>query len=327
MTKSAFNLLGFLRTAITSSVEHLVKSVVDAIAGSKKFDGGVVVKTKAAITVMRQMEMGEALGLFSTLLISLLGEKGLAVPEDIQGMFAPVATAPVAPQVATAASQGTPAPALKPVVLAPKPVPQAPAAASVASLKPVLTAAPARELRAPEQEPSLPDLKKTFLAFLTAISRGDSVPWPAVQKGALNLFKSSVKLALGEWGLLFTAMKMAAEKGKYIVSSDVVWAQAFYKEVPTGMLEDYVFGQDGALVQFMASLHDLRGQMPSWMVAKAHVTLDLINIVDEGLPEGLDKHSLTRVEDLEKLLDSKDAPDSLFEKLWYSWHRKAGGSA
>ncbi len=184
--------------------------------------------------------------------------------------------------------------------------------------KPVSATAPARVL----DEPMGDEVVKTWVGFLTGITRGSKIPWETCQRLTSKLFTGGFLPTLEQWNLLFSAMKKANEVGRFIVGNSAKPAEIF-ASAPAELLEDYLFGQEGIVPHLTGEVKDAKvGGMPAWLCAKLSICLDAIEVLDEK--RGLDEQEENLVGKFIDAIEGRNPPDWLFEKGRAFWGSSEG---
>jgi hypothetical protein len=271
---------------IEGDVKVSFQNILDAM--SKSNDGGqLATMISAAITAAKMMGAGtddvKALG---ASIVMRLGVKGLGVPGEVVDMFL----------------QLTP----------PVPVEQVPVV--VASSKPAVSAKPCSEpapARTIEKSFNTENAKRTWLGQLNGLIRGNNVSWNTVQGTAIRLFEAGVEFSETEWQTIFSAMKIADEKGGFIVGSNAIRMKAFYP--PVELLRGFIFGQGGFLSCLSATITDSKGSLEPWMVAKSNVVIDLVDAMLDK--EEMVQQEVSRIKVFEKLLIDHNAPNGLLSRF------------
>lgn len=205
-------------------------------------------------------------------------------------------------------------PAVIPVstVIMSKPIPTEKfAKLSPASTRPVPATAPARTLQPPAKPEETPEQRRDkFFSILTGFIAGKRIDFEKTRNFMVSVFRSGVELTKENWKTLFAAMKRAATIGHYLIDSGS--ATKFFAAAPAELIDDYVFGQDGAMTLAMADLRDSEGNsMPAWLIAKVWVLVAALVAIEDNM----DEFAESRVEKLLNAVKEADGPGRLIEEI------------
>lgn len=295
-------LINFLTAAAKNAAETLVRTLVAKMKKATN-DAKLTTIVTAAVTVLRALGMTEETRMLGLIVLCHFGGRGVEVPAAIANLFAPPTTAPMEfPLV--------PVKAIISRVAAPAPMPAKPA--------PVPATAPARTLIAEEPKTFvLENGMKTWFGFLTGITRGNKVPWKALQSLTTKVFTAGAKLTQERWELLFAALKKANESGNHILENAARPA-AIFVAAPVELVDDYLFGQDGIVPPLTGEIVDCSGEMPPWLCAKVSIALDAIEVVD-AQGDGLGEQENKLFGNLLDAIETKNGPSWLVEKGRMIW--------
>lgn len=297
--KSVQKIKNFLMAEIKNSVSVLIKKVALRLQKVAVVDSTFVLMVTAVVAAMRLSNMMEEIHLLGLLVTCRFAEKGVAVPDGIAKIFA----------------------IEKPMVL---PVKEAkPSATQPPTVVAKLAAtAPARIL-----VPENGGVFKAWLGFLKGILKGTNSEevWKGIAGMTEQIFSTRPELSEDQWNLLFSAIKIAKEKGKFIVNNRA--AMPVFTNAPVQLVGDYLFGQYGIVPSLTGEITDSGEKtMPSWMQAKASICLDAIAAVDDR--KGLGDQEEKLVESLLDAFDRVNAPKWLIEKGQIVWgHTDTSGTA
>lgn len=298
-------MLSFLKAAVKASVGILLKIFVKEIAKATAFSENLTVKAVAAITVLRGLKMEEEIMYLRLLVIAECGRMGAAVPTAITQLYSSQSQPATPTLVATAAPTVHPAPNPTPML----------------ATKLVERVAPPRELKE-EPKPFNPQNGyKTWVGFLNGVVRGSNVPWATLQGLTAKLVVAKTQFTEDDFVALFSAMKVANEKGQHIVSNKANPAKLFAM-APVVALDDLLFGQDGLLPAVTIEIANQSGDLPNWLCAKCSILLDAIEVADTDNHLGQQEAGM-----VEKFLDAveeRNPPNWLLEKGSAIW---GGGSS
>lgn len=180
----------------------------------------------------------------------------------------------------TAPTPGTilsaPAPAPKPPVVATKLMPAKPAA--------LTGTAPARMLQvAPpaKPEPTLVEKRDRFVNKLKQfVNDGAKIDGAEIRRNLEGMLGSGVELESKHFEAVFTAAKKASEVGFYII--DKKSTGIFYR-APVEVVDNYVFGQDGEMVQVLAGLNETNDiGKAGKIVARTYIMLDALDAMKKA---------------------------------------------
>lgn len=186
------------------------------------------------------------------------------------------------------------------VISLPKPAPQP-------------SVVPARKLdteKSPEQRRDL------WFKILGGFLSGRKIDPIKTSRMTTSVFLSGVELTLEHWQFFFNAMKKAAECGFFILHNDANPAEVFMT-APIDLLDEYVFGKDGAMVSVLANLSELNGgsRMPGWLVAKAYVLANAVSALDSRYADGIGEQEMSWVGKLQAAIEAIDGPENLIGQI------------
>ena len=172
---------------------------------------------------------------------------------------------------------------------------------------------PARKLQA---EPD--SAFKTWVGFLKSAANGGNPPWKALQNLTVKIFADTgTKLSQFNWELLFAAMKVANENGKYIIGNDANPAMIF-QVAPLDLVSDYLFGLEGIVPSLTGEIFDGKGDaMPGWLCAKTSLALDAVGTIDARCTLSVQEDEV--INRLLDALESKEVPEWLSAKAKTIW--------
>lgn len=182
--------------------------------------------------------------------------------------------------------------------------------ASSVPTKPVPATAPARTLESMQVE--TPEQKRDkFFSILTGFLAGKRIDFEKTRGFMASVFRSGVSLARENWETIFAAMKKAAINSFYLLDS--ANAPKFFAVAPADLTDDYVFGQDGAMVLILADISELEGgnKMPNWLVAKVWILMAALITIESQL----DDFGIGRVQALLTAVEGVDGPENLIGEI------------
>lgn len=285
----------FLQAVFAASVARLIKRVISTL---KKGKWGHVIEFQmtAAAQALRSASMTEELRWFGLTCLTLLAEMGKTLPEKVREILESL---DILEEQAKTTAPATPA--------KPTNVPQ-PAAAVPATPapKPVLSATgPARTVEATPVSPE--NRRDKWVKILSSFVAGSAhIDWGKTSQFTTSIFQSNVSILPEHWQVFFDAMRKAASLGKFILHKDADPLKVF-KQAPLNLLDDFVFGQDGAIVSCLSSFSEVAGTMPSWLIGKTSVCLDAIEALSEGRKFG--PQEVRQIKKLADEIEAHNGPD------------------
>ena len=272
------DLKGYLQAELANSVNASVYEIVSDARLATTADQ-VNTKVEATAAALKALGMLEELRLLVWFLISTLGRKGLRLSEAITNFLVPDAPAPALTEKVVAISPAQPKPALKTRPVRPKPmipgVLQEQLGAWVEKNGSQPPTAPARQLEPEPVDNRFDNWKRGLKRVVEGkIEGGLSGFFKDLQAATQSVFQAGFELANGDWELLFSAMKRARETGNFIVGN-LCKPGLIFKEAPTNLLQEHLFGIDGAVVAVTAEVADCGELLSLWLGPKAGIVFDM----------------------------------------------------
>lgn len=181
----------------------------------------------------------------------------------------------------------------------PKPAAPLPADVSARTLQ------PAGPVETPERR------RDRFFSILAGFLAGKKIDFEKTREFMASVFRSGVSLTRENWETLFSGMKEAVANGFYLL--EAANAPKFFAAAPMDLVDDYVFGPDGAMILVLADISELKSgsKMPNRLVAKIWVLMAALAAIGDRL----DDFGIGRVEALLTAVVEANGPEGLIGEI------------